>query len=165
MRSRRTTGLWMTTVAMAATSALAAAPDATKKTVTVTGCLQGPLATDEYAPSTSAGTPGGPAEPTPLFRLTNATMRPGAGRITIAVAGNQTRLLAEVGHQVRITGVVIDAGASETSSTSSSHPEDLYVGSKGGDPSAIGTAGSGPADGIPTVRAETVRAVAKTCSK
>jgi hypothetical protein len=86
--------------AQGATAKSTAAQDAGKQTVTVTGCLQGPVPVDEYAPSAADASAGGAT-----FRLTNVTTKPmPANGTTYLVIGSEKQLTAQLGHQVQIVG-------------------------------------------------------------
>ena len=78
-----------------------------KKTVTISGCLQGPLPADEYSPSAGAA-----STPDITLRLTNVTMKPmPAGSATYLVIGSEKQLSAQLGHQVQIVGTTQPARA------------------------------------------------------
>lgn len=161
-------------------------PDGKKQTVTITGCLQGPLPADEYSLSFGPETAEGTSEVGPTFRLTNVTMKamPASGA-TYLVIGSEKQLSAHLGHQVQIVGTIVDAGPRGTTGDTPAYPTaDQYTGSiagntgqpthPGGDvyvgsvneATATAASGSTPAAAAePTVRVESVRMVSTKCSQ
>ena len=110
MRSKQLIGVCAVTIAIGATSLGAIdgkGPDA-KGTVTLTGCLQGPiLPNDEYSPSVGGEGPRG-ASGTTTYRLTNvSTKAAAAGSTTYLLVGTEKQMSPQLGHQVQIVGTTI----------------------------------------------------------
>ncbi len=108
-----------------------------KGTVTIAGCLQGPLPADEYALSFAPKTPVGTSGAAMTFRLTNVTTKATPASATYMVIGTEKQLSSQVGHQVQIAGTII----------------------KTDQPAAAAAAAE------PTMRVETVRMVSAKCSE
>jgi hypothetical protein len=121
-----------------------AAQDTKGASLTMTGCLEGPINTgDEYALS---------FEPQPVrgagvarFRLTNVTMKPMPAKDAIyVIVGNDEQLSAQVGRQVQIVGAIVPPPTQEGAVT--------------------GTSGLTAPAATATVRAQSVRRVADKCA-
>lgn len=125
----------------------------------ITGCLQGPIASDEYA--SSGFGPQGVAEPSATFRLTNVTMKPMPPRgATYLIVGDEKQLSAQLGHHVQIVGTVVAPAPRGTTGAAPADPTaDEYYESRTGK-----TASSTPgAADEPVVRVESVRMVSTKC--
>jgi hypothetical protein len=136
-------------------------PDGGKQTLTITGCLQGPIAGDEYA--LSGFGPKGVSEATATFRLTNVTTKSTpAGAVTYLIVGNEKQLSAQLGHQVQIVGTVVTPRPRGTTGDTPAPPTaDEYYESTAGKPGQPARAAAGE----PTVRVESVRMVSTSCSQ
>jgi hypothetical protein len=135
-------------------------PDGAKQTLTLTGCLQGPIAGDEYAQS--GARPARVSEANATYRLTNVTVKPApAGAVTYLVVGNERQLSAQLGHQVEIVGPVVTPQPRGTTGGTPAPPTaDEYYESTAGKPAQAARVTAGE----PTVRVESVRMVSAKCS-
>ena len=92
-----------------------------KGTVTITGCLQGPIPADEYAlsfePNAQAGNPDATLT---TFRLTNVTTKATPASARYVVVGTEKQLAAHAGHQVEIAGTLLKT--EQASGTTSAEP-------------------------------------------
>ena len=159
MLTRRWIGTCVMGIAIGAISVAGiAAQNAKPKTVTLAGCLQGPIAGDEYAQSGFGPERASAASAT--YRLTNVTTTP-AGAVTYLVIGNEKQLSAQLGHQVQIVGTVVTPQPRGTTGGTPAPPTaDEYYESTAGKPGQPTRAAAGE----PTVRAESVRMVSAKCS-
>jgi hypothetical protein len=138
MLIKRGIGTCAVMIAIGATSVVAVdvkGADA-KGTVTITGCLQGPLPADDYALSFAPKTPVSTSGAAMTFRLTNVTTKATPASATYIVIGTDKQLSSQLGHQVQIVGTIIKA-----------------------DQPAAAVAAE------PTMRVETVRMVSTKCSQ
>ena len=139
--------IWSCAASVAITAAaitVDAAQDTKGASLTMTGCLEGPINTgDEYALS---------FEPQPVrgagvsrFRLTNVTMKPMPAKdATYVIVGNDEHLAAQVGRQVQIVGAIVPPPTQERAVT--------------------GTSGLTAPATTTTVRAQSVSRVADKCA-
>ena len=134
-----------------------AAQSAKTKTLTITGCLHGPIAGDEYAQSGFG--PQAAAQANATYRLTNVTTTPmPAGGAIYLVIGNEKQLSPHLGHQVQIVGTVVTPEPRGTTGNAPAPPTaDEYYESTAGKPKPAAAA-------TPTVRVESVRTVSAKCS-
>ncbi len=99
----------LTTTIVAAVDAPAAQDKPARQAIT--GCLQGPLPTDEYSvslrPDAASNTSG-----TSTYRMTNVmTKGTPAGTSNYVVVGTEKQMTAHLGHQVEVVGTTIAAPA------------------------------------------------------
>ena len=97
----------MTTTTVAAANASAAQDKPAKQAIT--GCLQGPLPTDEYSvslrPDAATNTSG-----TSTYRMTNVMTKGAPASTSIyVVVGTEKQMTAHLGHQVEVVGTTIPA--------------------------------------------------------
>lgn len=120
MLTKSLVGTFVMSLVIGATSVIAAQGPAAanaKGSVTIAGCLQGPIPLDEYAlslPSDPVGTSGA----TLTYRLTNVTTKAAPATPSIyQVVGGEKQLTPHLGHQVEIVGTILKAEpvASKTS--------------------------------------------------
>lgn len=133
-----------------------------KPTVTLTGCLQGPIPDDEYAlsltPNGPVGTTGAGA--TLTYRLTNVTTKASPASAVYVVMGTEKQLSAHPGHQVQITGTIVDAGPRGTAGeTTGLATADQYTGSAVAAPRPARSTATEP-----MLRVESVKMVSATCA-
>lgn len=131
-----------------------------KQAVTLTGCLQGPVPTDEYALSLGPESARNAADAVVTFRLTEVTTKTSpAGGATYLIVGTDKQLSGQLGHQVQIVGTSVDRGARGTAGDQRAEPTaDQYTGSSAGDKT------SAPRTTEPTVRVESVRMISAKCT-
>jgi len=168
MLTRKWMGTCVMSLAIGATSVAAldaqgttAKQGAGKPTVTLTGCLQGPIPADEYEQSFVGATPADAPGATLIFRLTNVTTKATPAGAVYVVMGTEKQLSAHPGHQVQITGTIVDAGPRGTAGDMTGlATADQYTGSTAGAPQAARTTATEP-----MLRVESVKMVSAKCSQ